>query len=155
MTVDEDPISCEPVETALQALEKRDAVAAASAFAVDGRFVDPQFPETEYRGQERVREALEWALTNLVRQPEFEIRHFLEAEGTYALEVEARHAGGDDGPDAGTVGPDAGTVGAEAGTIGTRKAYFVDVADDGITCWRTYHSYASDEGSRPGHEVIR
>lgn len=148
MTVDEDLISCEPVETALQALEKRDAVAAASAFAVDGRFVDPQFPEAEYRGQERVRQALEWALTNLLRQPEFEIRHFLEAEGTCALEVEARHAGGDDGPDAGTVGADAGTVGA-------RKAYFVDVADDGITCWRTYHAYTSDEASRSGHEVIR
>lgn len=144
MTVDEDPISCEPVETALEALEKRDAVAAASAFAADGRFVDPQFPEAEYRGQERVREALEWALTNLSRQPEFEIRHFLEREGTCALEVEARHVGADDGP-----------VGADDGTVRSRKAYFVEVGDDGITRWRTYLPYAPDGASHSGHEVIR
>lgn len=130
MTVDENPISCEPIETAMRALEKRDAVAAASTFAADGRLIDPQFPETEYRGQERIREALEWALTNLERQPEFEIRHFLEHGGTCAFEVEARQVGPDDP------------------TGRARKAYFVDVGDDGIDRWRTYLSDAPDESSR-------
>lgn len=137
MTAHENPTSCDPIQTALRALEKRDAVAAASAFAADGRLVDPQFPEGEYRGQEQVRTALEWALTNLVRQPEFEIRHFLEQEGTCALEVEAREVGSDDP------------------AVRSRKAYFVEVGDDGITRWRSYLPYAPDEASRAGHGILR
>lgn len=133
MTADENPITCEPIETALRALEKQDAVAAASAFAADGRFVDPQFPDTEYRGQERVREALEWALTNIGRRPEFEIRLFLEHEGTCALEVESRQVRPDDS------------------SVRSRKAFFVEVGADGITRWRTYLSYTPDDGARPGH----
>lgn len=94
MPFDGTPITSDPIETVLQALEQRDAVAAASAFAPDGRLVDPQFPASEYRGRERVRAALEWSLTNLAAQPGFEIRLFLEVAGTCELEVESRRAGG-------------------------------------------------------------
>lgn len=137
MTSDGTPITCDPIETVLQALEQQDAVAAASAFAPDGRLVDPQFPAPTYRGRERVREALEWSLTNLAAKPAFEIRHLLEDDGTCALEVESRRAGS----------------GAASGR--SRKAFFVEVGDDGITHWRTYLSRAPDEVSRTGGEPIR
>lgn len=131
MTTDSNPISDDPIETALRALEKRDAVAAASAFAPDGRFVDPRFPDPEYRGRESIREALEWALTNLVDGDlEFAIRRFLAHDGTYALEVETRQVRPDDS------------------TLETPKAFVVEVADSGIERWWTYLPSASPDGHR-------
>lgn len=126
MTSEENPITREPIETALRALEKRDAVAAARAFAADGRLVDPQFPDPEYRGREPIRRALEWALANVVDQPEFTIRHFLEHEGTCALEVETR------------------LVGTDGSTVECRQAYVVELGVEGIAHWRTYLPFAPE-----------
>lgn len=136
MTIDTSLDIETPVETALNALENRDAVAAASMFAMNGRLVDSQFPKREYRGQESIREALGWALTNLVAEPTFTIRHCLEHEETCALEVETR-ANRSDGS-----------------SVKTTKAFIVEIGDEGITHWRTYLPIAPHELTTSSGDMI-
>jgi ketosteroid isomerase-like protein len=95
MTADKKPGPRDPIDTVLRALEKKDAVAAASAYAEDAVFVDPRYPESEYRGRETIREAFEWALTNSRNRPEYTTRNHLEAQQTSIIEVDARHTGTD------------------------------------------------------------
>lgn len=120
MTAHESPNPTKPVDTVLKALEKEDAVAAASAYAEDAVFIDPRYPEPEYRGRETIREAFEWGLTNVLDAPEYTVRNYLETGGTCAVEV---HAG-----DAEAVGQDGEHP----------RVFVVDFYADGITRWRTY-----------------
>lgn len=122
MTADE-PTTRERVETTLRALEKRDAVAAASAYAEDGVFVDPQYSESEYRGRESIWRALNWGLTNIAEQPEFTIRHILETGDICAVEVETNHV-------------DVAESGVEFPQV-----FVVEAGEQGITRWRTYHPF--------------
>lgn len=135
MTTDTSPNTENPVETALDALETWDAVAAAGTFAMDGRLVDPQYPEREYRGRESIREALEWALTNCVTEPTFTIRHRLEHEGTCALEVETR-------------------CDWDEGSSVTKMAFVVEIGDGDITHWRTYLPFEPPERTTSEVEEI-
>jgi ketosteroid isomerase-like protein len=59
MTDEEKSTTRDRIETALKAFENRDAVAAAGVYAEDGFFVNPHYPELEYRGREAIQEALE------------------------------------------------------------------------------------------------
>lgn len=120
MTTDQDATTRERVETALKALEKRDAVAAASTFAEDGEFVHPQYPDSRYTGRETIRRALEWALANVVDHPRFTIRYFLARGGTCAVEVETRYVA-KDGTD-----------------VEYPQVFLVEVGEEGITRWRSY-----------------
>lgn len=109
------------VTTALRALEKRDAAAAASTFAADGVLVDPQYPQSEYHGRETVRRAFERGLADVAERPQFAVRRFLAAAGICAVEVDTDHA-------------------TRADSDGEASQVFVvDVTDEGIARWRTYH----------------
>jgi ketosteroid isomerase-like protein len=90
-TADEDTFTREQIEDILVAFEDCDAVAAAEAYAEDGVFIDPHYPESEYRGPEEIQEGLEWALENVVEQPGLTIRNLWEDAGTFAVEVETHH----------------------------------------------------------------
>lgn len=71
----EDTFTREQIEGVLAAFEDRDAVTASEFWAEDGVFIDPHYPEPEYRGPEEIREALDWALANIVEQPGLTIRN--------------------------------------------------------------------------------
>lgn len=120
MTTDQDATARERVETALNALEKRDAVAAASTFAEDGEFVHPLYPATRYSGRETIRGALEWALANVADHPRFTIRYFLARGGTCAVEVETR------------------CVAKDGREVELPQVFLVEVGEEGIAHWRTY-----------------
>lgn len=120
MTIDTSPDIEIAVEPALDALEDRDAVAAASTFATNGQVVDPQSPEREYRAQELGRAALEWALTNPVTERALTNRRCLEHEETCVLAVESRSDRSDGSPRK------------------TTTASVVEIGDEGITNWGTY-----------------
>lgn len=120
MTAQENPKPTDPVDTVLKALEKGDAVAAASAYAEDAVFIDPRYPEPEYRGREPIREAFEWGHTNVLDEPEYTVRNYLETGQTCVVEV---HAG-----DAETTRPDSECP----------RVFVVDFCEEGITRWRTY-----------------
>lgn len=90
-TADEGTFTREQIETVLAAFENRDVVAASNIYAEDGVFIDPQYPDPEYRGPEEIREALEWALDNVVEQPGLTIRNVWEDGETFAVEVDTHH----------------------------------------------------------------
>ena len=81
----------EQIEGALTAFEDRDAATASEFWAEDGVFIDPQYPESEYRGPDEVQGALEWALKNIVEQPGLTIRTVWEGHDTVAVEVDTHH----------------------------------------------------------------
>lgn len=54
-------------------------------------FIDPHYPEPEYRGPDEIRGALEWALENIVEQPGLTIRTMWEGDDTFAVEVDTHH----------------------------------------------------------------
>lgn len=81
----------EQIEDVLAAFEDGDVVAASEIYAEDGVFIDPQYPEPEYRGPDEIREALAWALETVVEQPGLTIRNVWEADGTFAVEVHTHH----------------------------------------------------------------
>jgi ketosteroid isomerase-like protein len=96
MNGDEGTFSREDIEEVLRAFEDRDTATAAAAWAEAGVFVDPHYPEPEYRGPEQVREALDWALDNVVEQPGLAIRNLLTDDGAFAVEVDTHHVTHDD-----------------------------------------------------------
>lgn len=120
MTTDANHSTRDRINTALQAFENRDAVAAASTYVEDGVFIDPHYPEPEYHGRETIREAFEWALTNLVDQPGFTVRNVVREGDTCAVEVDTHHV-------------------AKDGSVQEfPQIFIVEGSQAGITRWRTY-----------------
>jgi uncharacterized protein (TIGR02246 family) len=115
------------IETALKAFENRDAAAAASAYAENGVFVDPHYPEPEYRGREAIREALEWALANAVERPGFTVRNVVEEGDACAVEVDTHH------------------VATDGSEREFPQVFVVEGGPDGIARWRTYLPFPPDE----------
>lgn len=91
MASTEDTFTREQIEDVLAAFEDRDVVAVSEAYAEDGVFIDPHYPEPEYRGPEEIREALEWALENVVEQPGLTVRNVWDEGETFAVEVDTHH----------------------------------------------------------------
>lgn len=87
----EDTFTREQLEDVLAAFEDRDTVAASEAYAEDGVFIDPHYPDSAYRGPDEVRAALDWALENIVEQPGFTLRNVWEDGKTIAAEVDTHH----------------------------------------------------------------
>lgn len=108
------------ITESLKAFEARDAVAAASAYADDGVFIDPHYPEDEYRGRETIREALDWALTNLVDQPGFTVRTFVSEDDTCAVEVDTHH------------------ITKDGSELEFSQVFVVEGGPEGIERWQTY-----------------
>ncbi|QIO21946.1 nuclear transport factor 2 family protein [Haloarcula sp. JP-L23] len=108
------------IEDVLRAFETGDVAAAAEFWADDGVFIDPHYPEPEYRGPDAVREALEWALETIVEQPGLTVRHVWEADDTFAVEVDTHHTMKD---------------GSEADF---RQVFVVETEDGEITRWQSY-----------------
>lgn len=116
----EDGLTREQIEDVLAAFEERDPASAAEMWAEDGVFIDPHYPEPEYRGPREVREALEWALENVVEQPGLAIRDMWGDGGTVAVEVETHHVTHD-------------------GTVREFPQVFVVEGDRGwVTRWQAY-----------------
>lgn len=111
------------IEAALAGMENRDAAAATECYAEDGVFIDPLYPEPEYRGPEEIQEAVEWAFENVVDQPGFTIRNVWEDAGTFAVEVDSHHV-------------------AHDGTARDFQQVFIIESEDGkVTRWQTYLPY--------------
>lgn len=91
MTANHEPFTRERIDAVLGAFEDGDAETAASFRAADGTFVDPHYPEPEYRGPEEVRAALDWALDDLLERPGLTVRQVWEDDGTFAMEVDTHH----------------------------------------------------------------
>jgi ketosteroid isomerase-like protein len=120
MSQDSDALSRTDIEDLLRAFEAGDTATAAAAWAADGVFIDPHYPEPEYRGPEQVREALDWALANVVEQPGLAIRTLLSDDGAFAVEVDTHHVTHDD-------------------TVREFRQVFVVESEDGsITRWQAY-----------------
>lgn len=110
----------EHINESLKAFETRDAVAAASAYADEGVFIDPHYPENEYHWRETIREAFDWALTNLVDQPGFTVRTFVSEGDTCAVEVDTHH------------------VAKDGSELEFPQVFVVEGGSEGIERWRTY-----------------
>lgn len=108
------------IETVLRALEAADAVAAASAYTEEAVFVDPRYPDSQYRGREAIREAFEWGLTNGLHGPEYAIRHHSRAGGTAVVEG------------------DVVDTGTEEEGAAFPRVFVVELGEAGITHWRSY-----------------
>lgn len=117
-----EPFTREQIEGVLTAFEERDTAAASEFWAEDGVFIDPHYPERAYRGPDEVREALEWALDNVVERPGLSIRNTWEAEDAdaFAVEVDTHHTM-QDGTDADF--PQVFVVEAENGQIARWQSY--------------------------------
>lgn len=53
-----DSFTRDQIKDVLIAFEDGDVVAASEIYAEDGVFIDPHYPEPEYRGPDEIREAL-------------------------------------------------------------------------------------------------
>ncbi|MDS0477185.1 nuclear transport factor 2 family protein [Natrinema sp. 1APR25-10V2] len=91
MVANDDTLTREQIEDLLRAFEKGDTETAAAFWAEDGVFIDPHYPEPEYRGPDEIRRALDWALENIVEEPGLTVRKVWEDDGTFALEVNTHH----------------------------------------------------------------
>ncbi|NHN46582.1 nuclear transport factor 2 family protein [Halostella sp. JP-L12] len=127
MTVEPNKNTRERIENALRAFENSDAAAAASTYAENGVFIDPHYPASEYQGREAIREAFEWALTNIVEQPGFSVRNSIGAGDTYAIEVDTHH------------------VAKDGSKREFPQVFVVEGDETGITRWRTYLPFPPDE----------
>lgn len=117
---DEATFTRDRIETVLTAFENGDVEAASEIYAEDGVFIDPQYPEPEYRGPEEIREALEWALEHVVEQPGLTIRNVWEDGETFAVEVDTHHT-------------------MQDGTTADFPQVFVIESEDGqVTRWQSY-----------------
>lgn len=74
----------------MERFERRDFENAAKAFAEDGVFIDPHYPEPEFRGHDEIREAFEWVFENVIDDIDLTIRNFWASGLTCAAEVETR-----------------------------------------------------------------
>ncbi|WP_226011117.1 nuclear transport factor 2 family protein [Halomicrobium salinisoli] len=127
MTADS-ALTREGIEGVIRAFEDRDAAAAASHWAEDGVFVDPHYPEDEYRGPEAVEAALGWALENVVERPGLSIRTVWEGEEAAAVEVDTHHV-------------------AHDGSVREFPQVFVVEGEDGrITRWQSYLPFPPPDG---------
>lgn len=83
----------EQIEGVLRAFEDGDAATASKFWAEDGVFIDPHYPEPEYRGPDEIREALDWALDTIVEEPGLTIRNVWASpeDGSFAVEVDTHH----------------------------------------------------------------
>lgn len=60
-------IAHEDFEAAVRAFENQRFDAAASGFAADGVFIDPHYPDPEFRGRDAIESAFEWVFENVLR----------------------------------------------------------------------------------------
>lgn len=119
-TADEATVTREQIETVLAAFENRDVVGASEIYADDGVFIDPHYPEPEYRGPEEIREALEWALDHVVEQPGLTIHNVWEDDDSFAVEVDTHHT-------------------MQDGTTAEFPQVFIIETDNGqVTRWQSY-----------------
>lgn len=91
MTESEDTFTREQIESVLTAFEERDTERASTFWAENGVFIDPHYPEPEYRGPDQVREALDWALDNIVERPGLTVRNVWDDGETFAVEADTHH----------------------------------------------------------------
>lgn len=91
MAGDEAALTRADIEGVLRAFEARETATAAAFWAADGVFIDPHYPEPEYHGPDEVRQALDWALENVVEQPGLTVRRVWEDDGAFVAEVDTHH----------------------------------------------------------------
>lgn len=83
-------ISREDLERGMRPFEGQQFDDAADAFAEDGVFIDPHYPDAEFRGREEIQGAFEWVFEHALDDIELTIRHFWAAGMTCAAEVDTR-----------------------------------------------------------------
>ena len=77
-------------ETAMRAFENQQFDAAVSAFAEDGIFIDPHYPEPEFRGHDAIKGAFEWVFEHVIEDIDLTIQHFWTEELSCVAEVATR-----------------------------------------------------------------
>lgn len=115
-----EPFTREQIEGVLRAFEDRDTATASEFWAEDGVFIDPHYPNPEYRGPDEIRGALDWALENIVEQPGLTIRTVWEDDTTFAVEVDTHHTMQD---------------GTE---VDFPQVFIIESEDGQITRWQSY-----------------
>lgn len=120
---EEEILTRDQIEAALAGMEDRDAVAATEFYAEDGVFIDPLYPEPEYRGPKEIQAAVEWALENVVDQPGFTIRNMWERDETFAVEVDSHH------------------IAHDGDTRDFQQVFIIESEDGKVTRWQTYLPY--------------
>lgn len=123
----EDSFTRDQIEAALTGMENRDAEAATAFYADDGVFIDPLYPEPEYRGPEEIRAAVEWVLENVVEQPNFTIQNVCEHDGTFAVEVDSHH------------------IAHDGSARDFQQVFMIESANGEVTRWQTYLPYPPPE----------
>lgn len=107
----------------LEAFEDKDADTVSDFFAEGGVFIDPHYPEPEYRGREAIREGFEWVFENALERPGFTIRNFWADEDSCAVEVDTHHA----------------TI--EGTELDFSQVFVIETEDGLITRWQSYPPY--------------
>lgn len=115
--------TADDIDAVLWAFEARNPEQAAAHWADDGVFIDPHYPETEYRGRQAIADALAWALDTIVAQPDLTVRRRWGQDGDFAVEVETTHTMQD---------------GTEADF---RQVFIVETQAGEITRWQSYLPY--------------
>ena len=83
-------ISQRDFETAMRTFENQQFDAAVGAFAEDGIFIDPHYPEPESRGHETIKGAFEWVFDHVIDNVDLTIQHFWMEELSCVAEVATR-----------------------------------------------------------------
>jgi ketosteroid isomerase-like protein len=91
MSSTEDALTREQIEGVLRSFEEGNTAEASEFWAEDGVFIDPHYPEPEYRGPDEIRDALDWALENIVERPGLTVRNVWENGESFAVEVDTHH----------------------------------------------------------------
>jgi ketosteroid isomerase-like protein len=78
------------VDRMLRAFEAKDMQETLACFTEEALLIDPHYPNSVMQGKAAIQEGLEFAF-GMLKQPDFEIRHFWSQNHTGALEVTTRH----------------------------------------------------------------
>jgi ketosteroid isomerase-like protein len=120
MTPDSASLTREPTEGVLRAFEAGETARAAAFWAEDGVFVDPHYPEPEYRTPAEIRGALDWAPEHVVEEPRLTVQTVWKDGERFAAEVDTNHRTQD---------------GRE---VDFPQVFVVEGEDGAITRWQSY-----------------
>jgi len=91
MAATTDEFTVEDVHRIFEAWEDKDPVIPAEYWAEEGVYIDPHYPDDEYRGPEEVRRVLESGLEESIAQPRLTIQNVWEDGDAFVVEVRTHH----------------------------------------------------------------
>lgn len=129
MGVTTDEFTVADIHRIFEAWENKDPETPAEYWAKEGVYIDPHYPEAEYRGPEAVQRALESGLEESIAQPRLTIQHVWEDEDSFVVEVRTHHTLVDDTE------------------VDYQQVFVIETRDGKITRWQSYLPF-----ERPGEQ---